>query len=387
MRRRIRRDVGIAVHGEAAQEVARVVEDPVVARDLAVHVPLSEWRVPGRAGRRRDDQRHLAAAHDEQDLPRLVDLDVVAGVPRGRDPRHEQSSPDGVIGNAGAWKISDLLEREQRVGVVLAEDAVLPHCEVQCCEAGFERANARAAAPDREARLHDRDGERLGDGGPSCGRARADEHVRDVSRAGVDHVRGKHRAGHRRVQRRDDVNRRSDERRTTCRDRELWNDDRGCARRDTEGTRNERPWAENADAERAMLEPSPVVRHRDARHDRRAHRDVLRVADAARQRDGQGDRCHRPDLLGAGVGGERRPPRAGGVHVLHRAAACGRPVAQVPGVRRGLALRGQRNGQRRPARERRRRDATAGVRCRCERERRDSGEDKAAHLVEASCRW
>ena len=292
-----------------------------------------------------------------------------------------------VIGDAGAWKTRELLEREQRVGVVLAEDAVLLHCEVECCEPCFEGADAWAAAPDREARLHDRDGEDLGDGGPSRGRACADEHVRDVSRARVDAARGKHRTGHGGVKRRDDANRRSDDRRTTCRDRELRNDDRGCARRDTEGTRNERPGAEDADAERTVLEPSPVVRHRDARHDRRTHRDVLRVADAARQPDGQRDRCHRPDLLGAGVGGERRPPRPGGVHVLHRAAACSRSVAQVPGVRRGLALRRQRNGQRRPARERRRRDATAGVRCRCERERRDSGEDEAAHLVEASCRW
>ena len=50
-------------------------------------------------------ERHLAAAHDEQHLPRLVDLDVVAGVPRGRSARDEQPSPDGAVGDARAWQI------------------------------------------------------------------------------------------------------------------------------------------------------------------------------------------------------------------------------------------------------------------------------------------
>ena len=192
-------------------------------------------------------------------------------------------------------------------------------------------------------------------------------------------ARRNHRAGRGGVQRRDDAQPASRRSPHHVSRRELRNDDRGRARGDAEGTRNERPGAEDADAERTVLEPSPAVRHRDARHDRRAHRDVLRVADAARQ----------PTVREIDVTGPTFSAPASEVSVgRHEPAAytcctvrpaCDRPVAQVPGVRGGLALRGERNGQRRLARERRRRDAAAGVRGRCERERRDSGEDEAAH--------
>ena len=108
-------DIGVPVHGEAAQEVARVVEDPVEPPDLAIDVPGAERSVARRAGRGRDDQRDLAAAHDEQHLPCLVDLDVVAAVAGRRGVRGDERRPQRCVDAAGPREPLHLLERVDRL--------------------------------------------------------------------------------------------------------------------------------------------------------------------------------------------------------------------------------------------------------------------------------
>jgi hypothetical protein len=74
------------------------------------------------------DDGHLAAPDLEQDLPRLLDLDVVA--PRDvrvRDVREAKRAPEAASDGSGASHPVDLLEREHgvpRAGPVVRVDPV-----------------------------------------------------------------------------------------------------------------------------------------------------------------------------------------------------------------------------------------------------------------------
>ena len=71
-----------------------------------------------------DYQRDLAIVDDEEHLPALADLDVGAGVARLRDARPLELAPEAGVDPAGARQAVELLEREDRVDVVLAVVAV-----------------------------------------------------------------------------------------------------------------------------------------------------------------------------------------------------------------------------------------------------------------------
>ena len=112
VRGRIRRHVGIAVDGEAAQEVARVVEDPVEAR-----------RPCGRRARRRAAccrSRRSTSATTSTTLPsrttnstcRVLSTSTWSPrVARGGRVRDEQPAPERRVGDARARQALDLLER------------------------------------------------------------------------------------------------------------------------------------------------------------------------------------------------------------------------------------------------------------------------------------
>ncbi len=218
----IRRHVRVAVHGEAAQEVVRVVQHPVEAGHLPVDVPLAERCVAGRARRRRDDEAHLPAAHDEQHLPRLVDLDVVAavageqvcaqrrGAPRRRRRRRQSARGPRPSGMRRAPR-RRRHRSSRRPGPRSGAPAAAARARARSARA--RRATGRAARPRRRSR-RERHPSRASAANATATCATC---ARDVSTAGRHDG-----AGARRVQRRDDAHVPADDRVADRVERRAW---------------------------------------------------------------------------------------------------------------------------------------------------------------------
>ena len=307
----IRRDVGVAVDGEAAQEVARVVQDPVVAGDLPVHVPQADRRVarsrrstsgrrapPCRRGRR---TAPVASCRSRRGRRESGQRELCAASRR----RHSAPSATPVRGRpVSFWNASS---------ASVSSSPKTPSARTAKCSAASRASSARTLAPRLPgARRGCTTGDRecLRDRGPAWRRPRA--HLRRARRA---------RSACRRLAARPPCRRPPD-----AASRQRAPPRRRSPRRAIEtascGTTTVdavavTPYALATNgpgpSTRTRSWPCwnrrPRIRHRNARHDGRAQSDVLRVAHATRHRDESARPTSRARLLGAGVGGERRPPR------------------------------------------------------------------------------
>ena len=182
MRGRVRRHVGVAVHREAAQEVARVVEDPVEAGHLPVDVPDAERRVARRARRRRRRSRP-PCRRARRTAPGASCRSRRGRRRSGRRRRAQRRAaprrPPSTAPVRG--EPFDLLERVDRLDVVVAEVRRRPGPR-SAARAGAARARGTLGprAPsersgctidERRHRLHRR---------PARRRPRADGDARDV---------------------------------------------------------------------------------------------------------------------------------------------------------------------------------------------------------------
>jgi hypothetical protein len=159
------------VNGEAAQEVHRVPEHPVPARDLPVDTPAADGRVARRSRRDVADEDDAAVSHEQQELATLVDLDVIpAGIPRPRRGRSLQHAPEPRRHAAGPRKPLHLLKRKDGLrGVMPVEPVDGAERVAEAREPALELDDARAAGSRPESRKVDRDGDPRGCTRPAGG--------------------------------------------------------------------------------------------------------------------------------------------------------------------------------------------------------------------------
>src|SRR6266540_4436595 len=155
---RVRRNGRIAVDRIATGEVHRVVEGAertgVEADDFAVDREPPDRRVrPAEArSRDRDDQDDTSRAHDVQDLPALVDLQMVArtGITGNRATGICKDAPEADVDHAGSRKALNLLERLDGVQHPTVERPSGRRSVVEQAQTPSELSNGRSARAERE---------------------------------------------------------------------------------------------------------------------------------------------------------------------------------------------------------------------------------------------